>query len=66
LLQIFLFKIFLQKNHKLIFKENISTIITTIDYNFEGSSKNLAPKEYIIVQGFLPPWLHPENERKHS
>jgi hypothetical protein len=48
----------LQKNHKLIVKENISTIITTIDYNFEESSKNVAPKQYKIVQGFLPPWLH--------
>jgi hypothetical protein len=58
LLQIFLFIKKLQKNHKLIVKENISTIITTIDYNFEESSKNVAPKQYKIVQGFLPPWLH--------
>jgi hypothetical protein len=33
-----------KKNHKLIFQENITTIIITSDYNFEETSENMSPE----------------------
>jgi hypothetical protein len=50
LLQFIFFKKTFEKNQKLIFKENIATIITpTSDYNFEETSKNVSLKHSKLV-----------------
>jgi hypothetical protein len=38
------FKKTFEKNHKLIFQENITTIIITSDYNFEETFENMSPE----------------------
>jgi hypothetical protein len=58
---IFFKKVFAKK-HKLIFKENIGIVITTIAYNFEKTSENVSLEHSIII--FSPSYMYGENEKK--
>jgi len=47
-----------KKNHKLYFKESIATVITTLDYNFQKTSKNVSLGLFKIVQNSChPSWI---------
>jgi hypothetical protein len=39
----------IEKNHKLKFQENITTIIIAIDYNFDETFKNMSLEKFKIV-----------------
>jgi hypothetical protein len=43
----------LEKNHKLIFQESITTMSISTDYNFEETSINMSPEQFKNCLGIL-------------